>query len=225
MRLSFFDLRTPSRTATRFAVLILLGQALACHAGRPLSVEDAGVNDPGEGHLEAWIAAVEGSGTSLNLAPAWSPGKGVELSASFARSPDRDDGAASAQFKLQLSPPVPAGCHQAAIGGIGWSRAASGASPYVNAVSSCDTSWGALHLNLGARRAPADGWLPTWGVALERPIGAQVAHIEAIGARHEKPTFQAGVRRELDRYWQLDGTIGHSNRSTVFSIGFKRSFR
>lgn len=213
------------RSIRALVTLLLLAQTRFVTAGRPLGVEDAGVNDPREGHLEAWIAATEGSGTTLNLSPAWSPRQGMELSAAIARSPDRDDATAAAQLKLQLSPPSPGGCNHAAIGGIGWSRADTGTSPWATGVSSCDTRWGALHLNLGARREPWEGWLPTWGVALERPAGAQMIHVEAFGARSAKPTLQAGVSRKLDRRWQLDGTIGRTDRSTVVSIGFKRSFR
>ncbi|MGE0312395.1 MAG: hypothetical protein AB7P21_12340 [Lautropia sp.] len=208
----------------RFAAALLIACCGVVHGGRPLNVEDAGVNDPGEGHFEAWLDAVEGAGTTLNLAPAWSPRRGVELSAGLARSPDRNDTASAVQAKIQPGATTAGVCAVAAIAGIGWTHAGGGTSPYATGVSSCTTPLGALHLNLGARREPGDGWLPTWGIAIERTAGAHAVHVEAFGERRAKPTLRAGVRRDLDRRWQLDGTIGHADGAILMSVGFERSF-
>jgi hypothetical protein len=40
------------------------------HAGRPLGVDDASVNDKGAGHVEAWVARDSAKNTVVNLG-AW----------------------------------------------------------------------------------------------------------------------------------------------------------
>jgi hypothetical protein len=94
-------------------------------------------------------------------------------------------------------------------------------------IGTCVTGWGAAHVNAGAQRerqsAPGT-WLPTWGLALERPFGAVVGHIEAFGVQRSASTFQTGLRWEWTPGWQLDGSIGRQSGVTFLSSGFKYSF-
>ena len=57
----------------------LLAAMLPAHAGRPLSVEDAGVNDLAQCQVESWFSRTSGSGTRLVVAPACGVLPGVEL--------------------------------------------------------------------------------------------------------------------------------------------------
>ena len=58
-----------------------LSMPLVAHAGRPLAVEDAGVNPVGQCQVESWLerGLASGSETHLVLAPACGVFDGVEL--------------------------------------------------------------------------------------------------------------------------------------------------
>ncbi len=67
------------------AVVLLLGALGHAHAGRPLGVDDAGVNDAGHGHLEMWWEGPRGERGTVLAAPAYAPIEGLELGALLAR--------------------------------------------------------------------------------------------------------------------------------------------
>ena len=64
----------------------------------------------------------------------------------------------------------------------------------------------------------------TWGVAVEREMGGVTPHLEYFGAKGEKPTVQAGMRGEILKSLQLDGTVGRVDKETVYSVGMKIQF-
>ena len=53
---------------------------------------------------------------------------------------------------------------------------------------------------------------------------AVTPHIEWFGSEGAKPTVQAGLRGEVAKGWQLDGTVGRGDGETVYTLGVKRSF-
>jgi hypothetical protein len=59
---------------------MILSATMAAHAGRPLGVDDASVNDKGAGHVESWVARDSAKNTIVNLAPAYAPVDDLELS-------------------------------------------------------------------------------------------------------------------------------------------------
>lgn len=194
------------------------------HAGRPLNVDDANVNDAGAGHVEIWYARQPGGANVWNTAPAYAPVPGLELSATVAR--DRTEGltTTSLQGKLQLSQPEKHGCHQAVVLGMAHPKGQRGATPYATGIDTCEVGPGAVHLNLGVNRAPGGPALPAAGVAWEQAFGSVTGNVEWLVQRSAKPTVALGLRTELMRDVQLDGSIGRSGRDSLFSVGMKLQF-
>jgi hypothetical protein len=215
-------LPTNLRCTLSFAVLVAL--CAPVQAGRPLTVDDAGVNDTGNGHVEAWATHRRGGSGSLNLSPAYAPADGYEIGGLLGL--DTGDGStfSAIQLKMRFTPSRERGCNVGAVVGIGFASADSSETPYLNGLLTCDTDIGSVNVNLGTLHESGTGYLPTWGVSLERPIDAFVGHVEMFGQRNDKPTLQIGLRRDIGSGWQIDGTLGRQDRGTLFSLGLKRSF-
>ena len=194
------------------------------HAGRPLSVDDANVNDVGSGHVEAWFARTQGKVDAWNVAPAYSPIKDIEFSALLSRSTTENWTMGSIQGKWRITASQPNGCNLAMVLGMSHQNNGGGNTPYVNGIATCNHTGGALHLNLGLQHPNGGKNLTNWGVAYERDLGVATAHIEYFGQESSKPTAQVGLRKDILPGLQLDGTVGRSNSDTVFSIGMKKSF-
>lgn len=223
----------PRRTAalatltTTLTTATVLGLATPAYAGRPLSVDDAGLNEAGNGHIEVWWEAARGQRGTTYAAPAYAPIEGLELAAVLARDANEGNTLQGLQAKWQWSPSQNQGCNAASSVGVLHRQGSPGNTLALNAIGSCAADWGQVHANLGAQRAPSApgaSWQPTWGLALEKAWGTVTAHIEAFGERHNAPTFQTGARWELAPQWQIDGTVGRQSGHTLLSVGFKRSF-
>jgi len=215
----------PKQRRTWAATLLLtcLGCG-AAHAGRPLNVDDANVNDPGAGHVEIWYARQPGGANVWNTAPAYAPVQGLELSATVSR--DRTDGltTTSLQGKFQLTPPKPGGCHQAVVLGMGHPTGQRGVTPYATGINSCELGPGAVHMNLGVNRAPGGPTSPTAGIAWEQALGLVTGNVEWLVQRNAKPTVALGLRTELMKDVQIDASIGRSGGDKLFSVGMKFQF-
>lgn len=194
------------------------------YAGRPLTVDDAGVNDTGEGHVEAWYARQPGRAHTWTVAPAYAPIDGLEVGTALSRDRTADATTGAVQAKWRITPSMESGCNAGAVLGVARTRGAGGNTPYLNGLFTCNSTWGASHFNLGAVRAPRGPTLGTWGIAHERDFGPVTAHVEAVGQRRSKPTFQVGARIEVAKGLQIDGTVGRSNHETLVSVGLKHSF-
>ncbi len=192
-------------------------------AGRPLTVDDASVNDTGNGQVEAWYARQPGRVHSWTVAPAYAPIDGLELGVSFTRDRTTPQSSEAVQAKWRITPVQDSGCNAGAVLGVAHARGA-GRTPYVNGLFTCNSAWGATHFNLGANRASGSPTLGTWGIAHEHEFGTVTAHVEAFGQRLSKPTVQVGARFDIAKGLQLDGTLGRSNRETLVSVGVKVSF-
>ena len=215
---------TPQHTL-RLAFLTLgsLSAAL-CWAGRPLSVDDANVNDAGAGHVETWVTRQSAGAQLWTLAPAYGLSDGVEIAATFARDTSNRTTATALQAKFRLSPSRPDGCNVGASIGVARSNDGSGSTPYLTGLATCNLPVGALHLNLGANKPSANATLGTWGVAFEREFGAVTGHVECFGQQRDKPTIQLGLRGEIMSKFQLDGTVGRTAGETLYSLGLKLQF-
>lgn len=194
-------------------------------AGRPLTVDDAGTNAKGEGHIEAWAARGEGS-RSLNLAPAYAFVEGLELGALLARDTTNKVTATGAQLKWLITPSKERGCNAGVALGASHSTGGgtSADAAFVNGLFSCNEGPSHLHLNLGSGKASDESAITTWGVAFERETGAMTPHVEWFGAEGTKPTIQLGVRGDIAKGLQLDGTLGRSDDRTLYSVGLKFKF-
>ena len=67
------------------ALVSLLALPLA-HAGRPMLVEDAGVDETGTGHVEAWYERTPDLGRTWTVSPAYGVIEGMEVSAALPRA-------------------------------------------------------------------------------------------------------------------------------------------
>jgi hypothetical protein len=208
--------------------LLVLSWTGACMAGRPLTVDDANVNEPGVGHVEAFAARDPGRVNTWTVAPAYGLNGGIELGASLTRDTSQRHTASAIQAKVRWQDPRPDGCFAATVFGLAHLQRAAGHpggnAPYVNGLLTCNREATAFHANLGATRPSDSPTLATWGLALEQAVGDVIVHVETFGQHRSKPVFQFGARTDIAKDVQLDGTIGRNNRSAVYSIGVKFGF-
>ncbi len=208
-------------------LLCALGATLfagSCLAGRPLSVDDANVDDVSTGHVETWYGRQSGHSNNWTAAPAYAVASGVEIDGLVSRDSSAAVNSGAVQIKLRLTESRSDGCNFA--GTLGLSRASGDptSTPYLNAIATCNMHGGAVHLNLGAQHAASNATIRTWGVAYERELGAITGHVEYFGQQQARPTAQVGLRSEVVKNIQLDGTLGRSGRDTVCSLGMKFMF-
>ena len=214
---------TSSITAPIIFTLALLAGS-QCLAGRPLAVDDANVNEVGSGHVEAWYARQPGGADVWTVAPAYGLTEGMEIAASWSRDASNQVNTTALQAKFRLTPSLKDGCNVGAAIGASRPNDGSGNTPFINGLLTCNMDAGSLHLNLGANRPPDGPTLNTWGLAFEREFGAMTAHVEYFGQEQSSPTFQLGLRTELVKNVQIDGTVGHSSGDALFSLGLKFQF-
>lgn len=207
------------------AMLLAATLALPAWAGRPLAVEDAGVNDTGHGHLESWHARSNGGAREWNLAPAYAPIDGLELAATLTRETREHLTSGALQAKWQLSPSRDDGCNAALVVGATRTRGVSGTGHFLIGVLSCHAFGpGSAHLNLGTSKDPGADSGGTWGLAYELPVGGVTPHLEWFGRRGDRPTLQLGARGDVADGVQLDGSLGRGHGETLLTLGFKLQF-
>jgi hypothetical protein len=206
----------------RAALFLISSLSVAsCLAGRPLTVDDANVNDVGAGHVEAWFERA--GGNNWTVAPAYGLTEGVEIAAALARDSSNRVTSSALQAKFRITESRKDGCNFGATLGLAHADA-SGNTPYLNGIFTCNMEGGAAHLNLGANRPSGSATLRTWGLAYEREHGAFTAHVEYFGEQHSAPTAQIGLRSEVVKNIQLDGTVGRSAGESIYSLGVKFMF-
>lgn len=208
--------------------------AQPCLAGRPLTVDDANVNDVGVAHVETWVERQADSSRLWTVAPAFGLAPGIEIGASAARDATNRLNTFALQAKFRLTPSRPDGCNGGAVIGVAQTRGGGDDgtnanlprvnTPYLNGLLTCNLPAGALHLNLGANRPSGSATLTTWGVAFERELGATTAHVEYFGQTGSTPTFQVGARTDLAKNIQIDATLGRNHTTSLFSLGLKVQF-
>lgn len=216
-------MRLNALNTSTFLTLTVLASS-ACLAGRPLSVDDANVNEVGAGHVEAWYARQAGGANVWTIAPAFALTEGVELAGSMARDATNKINTTAVQLKFRLTPSLKAGCNVGAAVGATQPNDGSTNTPYVNGLLSCNGEAGSLHLNLGAQNPPGQATVKTWGLAVEREFGAITGHLEYFGQQQSNPTVQAGLRTELRKNLQIDATVGQLKDESLFSLGLKFQF-
>lgn len=207
------------------AALCLAGSA---HAARPLSVDDAGVDEVGHGHIEVWWEGPRGQRGTTYAAPAYAPIEGLELGALLARDLGERHTLQGLQLKWRWSPAQEQGCNAASSVGATHRRQSPGQSQgsavALNLIGTCAAPWGTVNANLGAQRERGQPWRATWGASVEHSWGAITPHLEAFGTQHGAPVFQAGARWEWAPGRQLDATVGRQQGRTLLSLGFVLGF-
>jgi hypothetical protein len=212
----------------KYASLLALTLSLwgtHAHAGRPLAVDDANVNEKGAGHVEVWVARDGEKNNIGNVAPAFAPIEGVEVGVSYAKASKNGTAEKAIQAKWRITPSQENGCNFAST--LGTVHVAGvGASPFLVGIMTCNSPIGSVHTNITRHNPKDEASYNSWGVAFERTIGSFTPHIEVFADEGGKPTFQIGAKKEIADGIQLDATLGsdRQNRATVFSIGFKFAF-
>lgn len=121
--------RTNHATASRMlAATTTLCVAWSAHAGRPLSVDDAGVDEVGHGHVEVWWEGQRGQPGTVYMAPAFTPMAGLELGAVLARDRNERHTLQGVQAKWLWSPAQEQGCNAGSSAGVVHRRQGAGQS-------------------------------------------------------------------------------------------------
>lgn len=208
------------------AVFLLMGLlcAFLAQAGRPLTVDDANVNEVGEGHVEGWWTRAPDGSRSWTVAPAYAPMKNLELGAGIAREQKTGLETTNVQAKFRLTEAQDNGCNWGAV--LGTARTSGESSKgYVNALFTCNhATLGSLHTNLGALDFSSRQRVGTWGLAWERTFGEITAHVETYGQEHDKPTWAVGVRTNILPKLQLDASVGRQTGQNLVTLGTKWMF-
>ena len=197
-----------------------------CHAGRPLAVDDANVNDAGAGHVEVFYQRLAGPVHTTTVSPAYGVREGLEIAGLFNRDNTSDTNTSAIQAKVRLTAPQTQGCNLAASFGLSQPNVpGAGFSKFANGLATCNRMGvGSLHVNLGLINLPTGINTGVWGLAFEREFGPATGHIEVLGAENQLPTLQLGVRTLLTRSVQLDATLGSQQGETLYSFGLKFLF-
>ena len=207
-------------------VFLLLGLVctLQAQAGRPLTVDDANVNDVGEGHVEGWWTRAPNGSRSWTVAPAYAPIQNVELGAGIAREQKTGLETLNVQAKFRITESQENGCHAGAV--LGAARTTGESSMgYVNALLTCNhPTLGSLHTNLGALDFASSQRVGTWGLAWERAYGDITAHVEVYGQQRDKPTWATGLRTNILPKLQLDASVGRQAGQNLVTLGTKWMF-
>jgi hypothetical protein len=189
-----------------------------------LTVDDANVNDVGEGHVEGWWTRAPNGSRNWTVAPAYAPIQNVELGAGMAREQKTGLETLTIQAKFRITPSQENGCNLGAV--LGTARTTGEAAKgYVNALFSCNhATLGSLHTNLGALDVSSHQRIGTWGLAWERAYGQVTAHVEVYGQQHDTPTWATGLRTNILPKLQLDASVGRQGRQHMLTLGTKWMF-
>ncbi|KQP22475.1 hypothetical protein [Pseudorhodoferax sp. Leaf267] len=213
--------RHVAHLARPVALVCLMALASTSWAGRPLTVDDANVAEVGGGQLESWYSRPASRDKLWTTAFGVGVLDGLELGGAVERDFSGPATATALQAKLRLTPSREGGCNIGAVVGRAHFNRGGGQATYVNGLFTCNIEGGPLHVNLGANRADGGPTLKTWGAAKEFELGDVTAHVELFGQQHAKPTLQFGLRREVVKNVQVDGTLGRSDGKAVFSVGVR----
>jgi hypothetical protein len=207
-----------------FLFLVAFVCIFEAQAGRPLTVDDANVNDVGEGQVEGWWTRSPNGSRSWTVAPAYAPIKNVELGAGISRDQKTGLESVNVQAKFRITESQEKGCNFGAV--VGTARTDGESSKeYVNGLFTCNhPTLGSLHTNLGALGFSKSQRIGTWGLAWERSYGELTAHVEVYGQQQDTPTWATGLRRNILPKLQLDVSVGRQAGQNLLTLGTKWMF-
>jgi hypothetical protein len=193
-------------------------------AGRPLDVDDAGVNAKGHGHVELWQTRAADGSRSWTVAPAFAPIDGFELAYVRAADQSTQDTGQTLQLKGLFTPSNENGCNQGATYGITRRNHDLAGARYAWLINTCNQSWGSWHTNLGATHEFSESNRPLLSMALEFSGFPVVPHVQWIAQKQSMPQFGAGLRKALSEQWQIDGSFSRQGNQSIWTFGTKFSF-
>ena len=207
-----------------FFFLVAFVCIFEAQAGRPLTVDDANVNDVGEGQVEGWWTRSPNGSRSWTIAPAYAPIKNVEMGAGIAREQKTGIESVNVQVKFRITESQEKGCNFGTVVGTARTDGES-SNEYLNALFTCNhPTLGSLHTNLGALGFSKSQRIGTWGLAWERSYGEVTAHVEVYGQRQETPTWATGLRMNILPKLQLDASLGRQSGQNLLTLGTKWMF-
>lgn len=214
------------RSTLACALLIAAGfLATQAQAGRPLDVDDAGVNAKGHGHVEIWSTRAVDGARSWTVAPAFAPIDGFELAYLRAADQSTQDTGHTLQFKGLITPSNENGCNQAATVGITRRNHALAGARYGWLINTCNQGWGSWHTNIGATQDYSESYnKPLVAMALEFSGFPVVPHIQWIAQKQAMPQFGLGVRKAVTEQFQIDGSFSRQGGQSIWTVGTKFSF-
>jgi hypothetical protein len=217
-----FFLMHSSYTRTLIA-MALAASAGAAWADRPLTVDNAAINPKGGGDIELSFTRID-SENLTTVKGGYSLLDNVELNAFYASASGlRITGLAA---KWVITPTPKSGCNVGAelgytnvkLDGFGSSNGTG-----LNGILSCYSTVN-FHANLGYSKPSGASGATSYGLALEYPMNVVTPHIEVFGVEDIDPTVQIGLRGNIAKNVQLDGTVGRSDGVSVYSVGLRVTF-
>ena len=197
---------------------------LPVHAGRPLITDDAGINEKGHGHIEAWYGRDLEKNNSWHISPAYAPTDWLEITGLFMRDNSEKFNSKGLMAKVLFTPSRESGCNTGALAGFLQTNGKSHTDTYIAGLLSCNSiSYGSVHFNLGVLSLE-DNNPAYWGIAYEKPIGPVTVNLEYVGERYTKSITKIGLRGFVLPRLQLDGSIGRQRNETIFTIGMVIKF-
>lgn len=218
-------MKTQRNLVKPLLALCLAGAAGAALADRPLTVDNAAINPRNGGDVELWATDADGANLT-SVFGGYSFWDTVELGALVAGGSGLT--VSGVQGKWLITPSQASGCNFAAT--LGWTRVkldgvGSNDGSGVNGIMSCHgTGLGSLHFNLGYTKPSGASGASNWGIALERSFGAVTPHVEVFGIENGDSTVQLGLRGDIAKGLQLDGTIGRTDSINVYTVGLRFRF-
>lgn len=208
------------------AALGLATAAASSFAGRPLLVDDAGINKKDEGHVETWLTRVDGD-NAFTVSPAYAFWDAVELAGAYTHFDSAGARLYSLQAKWMITPSQDRGCNfGATLGGSRFeSKVGNSDAGFANGLFSCNGNpFGNVHVNLGYTKPSGASGDTSYGIALEKPFGALTPHIEVVGSDRTDTIVNLGLRGDIARNVQLDGSVGRQSGVNIYTVGLKLRF-
>lgn len=207
---------------TTLFTALLLTVLSAAHAGRPLIVDNANVNEKGYKHVETWFEKTADD-QALVISPSYALRSGLEVNATLRTSFNSTPNLLGFGAKYQLTKPVDVGCYSAIALGTAFGSGSNAIG--FNLIGTCKLGGPDLHINLGAaRNTSTKDNTRALGIALEKEYAFGTGHVEAVAEQGNKPLFQVGARTQYTPKLQLDGSIGFQGGKSRFSLGSKYQF-
>ena len=198
--------------------------AQAAFAGRPLSVDDPSINDEGKGHVETYMVHATGS-TVFAISPAFALTKNLEIAAVLARESSAKTLLTGVQGKYSFTKGKDDKCGSSIAAGVNKTNQGGASTPFVTGALACDLGGVNAIVNLNYAKASGSVAEKGWGLAFEKEVAnATTAHIEFFGTKGSSSTTQVGLRRDIAKGIQLDGTFGRNSGVSLYSLGMKFSF-
>jgi uncharacterized protein YdeI (BOF family) len=201
-------------------------------ADRPMNTDSANTANAGSGFVEAWYTKFDDA-NGLSVAPAYSFADGLQVGALFSRL--SGDGASltttGVNLKWRITPSVASGCNFGAkfelnrqkIKDEGFSD--SGNFSGITGLATCNfTQGGSLHANLGFLKPSGGSSINVWGIGYEHKFGAVTPHIEINGGEDLEEIVTVGLRGDIVKNVQADGSFSRTDGVNIVTVGVKFRF-